>query len=146
MAASAGAEADGSRRSLPPLATALLLFLVAAKLAIQYAGANHYGFFRDELYYMACGQHLAWGYIDQPPLIALISWLARHLLGDSMVAIRLFPILAGAAVVYLTGLLARELGGGRSAQFLAAAAVLLAPANLAFDSFFSMNAFEPLFW
>lgn len=127
-------------------AAPLLAGLAAAKLVIHFAGINHYGFFRDELYYMACGQHLAWGYIDQPPLIALISWVARHLLGDSMVAIRLFPIFAGAAVVYLTGLLARELGGGRSAQFLAAAAVLLAPANLAFDSFFSMNAFEPLFW
>jgi len=146
MAASAGAEADGSRRSLPPLATALLLFLVAAKLAIQYAGANHYGFFRDELYYMACGEHLAWGYVDQPPLIALIAWLARHLLGNSLFAIRLLPAIGGAAVVFLTGVLARELGGNRYAQGLAAAAALFAPAFLAFDSFLSMNAFEPLFW
>ena len=55
-------------------------------------------------------------------------------------------MLAGAAVVFLTGVLARELGGGRFAQFLAAAAILFAPAYLAFDSFLSMNAFEPLFW
>jgi hypothetical protein len=75
-----------------------------------------------------------------------VAWLARHLFGTSMVSMRLFPVLAGAAVVWLTGLLARELGGGRLAQFLAAIAVLLAPANLAFDSFLSMNAFEPLFW
>src|SRR5271156_1784614 len=126
--------------------TALLLGLALAKVALQFAGILHYGFFRDELYYMACGEHLAWGYVDQPPLIALIAWLSRHLLGNSLFSIRLFPVLAGAAVVYLTGILARELGGGRFAQFLAAAAILLAPAYLAFDSFFSMNAFEPLLW
>jgi hypothetical protein len=126
--------------------TALLGGLAALKLLIQFAGINHYGFFRDELYYMACGEHLAWGYVDQPPLIALVAWLARHLFGNSMVSMRLFPVLAGAAVVCLTGILASDLGGGRLAQLLAAAAVLLAPANLAFDSFLSMNAFEPLFW
>src|ERR1700690_2230832 len=127
-------------------ATPLLAGLATAKLFIQFAGINHYGFFRDELYYMACGEHLAWGYIDQPPRIAFVAWLARHLFGPSMVSMRLFPILAGAAVVWLTGILARELGGGRLAQFLAATAILFAPANLAFDSFLSMNAFEPLFW
>jgi dolichyl-phosphate-mannose-protein mannosyltransferase len=127
-------------------ATRLLLGLAAVRLAIQFAGINHYGFFRDELYYMACGEHLAWGYVDQPPLIALLAWLVRHTMGDSMLALRLLPALAGAATVFLTGVLARELGGGRFAQLLAAAALLFAPAYLAFDSFFSMNAFEPLFW
>jgi len=124
----------------------LLAGLAAAKLVIQFAGITHYGFFRDELYYMACGEHLAWGYIDQPPLIAFVAWMARHLFGNSLLAMRLFPVLAGAAVVWLTGVLAREIGGGRLAQCLAATAILLAPANLAFDSFLSMNAFEPLFW
>jgi hypothetical protein len=126
--------------------TFILAGLAAAKLLLQFAGILHYGFFRDELYYMACGEHLAWGYVDQPPLIALAAWLSRHLLGNSLVSIRLFPVLAGAAVVFLTGILARELGGGRFGQVLAAAAILLAPVYLAFDSFFSMNAFEPLFW
>jgi Dolichyl-phosphate-mannose-protein mannosyltransferase len=127
-------------------ATGLLLGIAAVKLLIQFAGINHYGFFRDELYYIACGQHLAWGYVDQPPLIALIAWIARHLLGDSLFGTRLLPVMAGAAVVALTGALAHELGGGRYAQGLAAAAALFAPAFLAFDSFLSMNAFEPLFW
>src|SRR5271155_1910112 len=121
-------ERDVSQRSR------LMLFALAScKLLIQLAWINHYGFFRDELYYMACGEHLAWGYVDQPPLIAFVAWLARHLFGSSMVSMRLFPVLTGAAVVWLTGILARELGGGRLAQFLAAAAILLAPANLAFD-------------
>jgi hypothetical protein len=126
--------------------TYLLLALALGKLLVQLAGINHYGFFRDELYYMACGEHLAWGYVDQPPLIAFVAWFARHALGTSLFAARLMPVLAGAAVVYLTGRVTRELGGGLFAQFLAATAILLAPAYLAFDSFFSMNAFEPLFW
>src|ERR1700683_2081777 len=124
----------------------LLVSLALAKLLIQFAGINHYGFFRDELYYMACGEHLALGSIAPPPLIALIAWFARHAFGDSLFAVRLLPALAGAGVVFLTGWIARELGGGLFAQFLAALAILFAPAFLAFDSFLSMNAFEPLFW
>src|SRR5579863_5473986 len=124
----------------------MLLALACCKLLIQLAGINHYGFFRDELYYIACGQHLAWGYVDQPPLIAFVAWLARHVFGTSLFASRLLPVLAGAAVVYATGCVAAELGGGLFAQFLAATAILFAPAYIAFDSFLSMNAFEPLFW
>ena len=67
----------------------LMLFAMACcKLLIQFAGINHYGFFRDELYYIACGEHLAWGYVDQPPLIAFIAWFARHSLGTSLFAAR----------------------------------------------------------
>jgi Dolichyl-phosphate-mannose-protein mannosyltransferase len=124
----------------------MLFALACCKLLIQLAGINHYGFFRDELYYIACGQHLAWGYVDQPPLIAFVAWCARHALGTTLFATRLFPVLAGAAVVYATGRIAGELGGGLFAQFLAASAILFAPAYIAFDSFLSMNAFEPLFW
>jgi hypothetical protein len=126
--------------------TGLLLGLAAVKIILQFVGIRSYGFFRDELYYMACGEHLAWGYVDQPPLIALIAWLARQLFGHSIVGLRIFPVVAGAAVVFLTGIFARELGGGRLAQSLAGVAILFAPAFLAFDSLFSMNAFEPLFW
>ena len=133
-------------RAVAVNATAILAGLALARLLLQFAGIRHYGFFRDELYYMACGEHLAWGYVDQPPLIAGIAWLVRHTLGSSLVAIRMLPALAGAAVVFLTGVLAREFGGGRFAQFLAAVSIFLAPAYLAFDSFLSMNAFEPLFW
>ncbi len=124
----------------------MLCALASCKLLIQFAGINHYGFFRDELYYMACGEHLAWGYVDQPPLVAFVAWLARHTLGTSLFATRLLPVLAGAAVVYATGRIAAELGGGLFAQFLAAVSILFAPAYIAFDSFLSMNAFEPLFW
>jgi hypothetical protein len=144
---SANANLDVSPPSVVPRNAALVLVGAAlAKLLLQLAGIAHYGFFRDELYYMACGEHLAWGYVDQPPLVALTAWLARHAFGSSIVSIRLFPVLAGVGAVYLTGLFARELGGGRFAQFLACAGVLLAPFYLAIDSFLSMNAGEPLFW
>jgi hypothetical protein len=129
-----------------PSATAVLAVLAAGRLALQFAGIARYGIFRDELYYLACGEHLAWGYVDQPPLIAVVAWVARHALGGSLISIRLLPALAGAALVFLTGVFTRELGGGKFAQFLAAVSVLLAPAYLALDSFLSMNAFEPLFW
>jgi len=142
------ARADVALRSrhARPAATVGLAALAIANLLLHFIGIRHYGFFRDELYYMACGEHLAWGYVDQPPLIAFVAWFERHLLGNSIISVRILPVLAGAAVVFLTGLLARELGGGRYAELLAAAGILFAPAYLAFNSFLSMNAFEPLLW
>ena len=118
----------------------------AAKLLLHLYAGRHYGYFVDELYYLACASHLAWGYVDQPPLIAGIAWAVRATLGGSLPAIHLLPALAGAGKVLLTGLIARELGGRRFAQGLAALAVLLAPGFLALDNWLSMNAFEPLFW
>src|SRR6202522_554400 len=135
-----------SHRDVALRSRVMLVALASCKLVIQLAGINHYGFFRDELYYIACGQHLSWGYVDQPPLIAFVAWLARHWVGTSLFATRLLPVLAGAVVVYATGRVAAELGGGLLAQFLAAIAILFAPAYIAFDTFLSMNAFEPLFW
>ncbi len=120
--------------------------IAAVKLLLHLYAGRHYGYFVDELYYLACADHLAWGYVDQPPLIALVARIARVLLGDSLAAIRFFPALAGAGAVLLTGLLARELGGKRFAQGLAALCALAAPGFLALDHFLSMNAFEPLFW
>ena len=78
--------------------TAIVAGMALAKLLLQFAGMRHYGFFRDELYYMACGEHLAWGYVDQPPLIAFVAWFARHVFGSSLVSIRLLPALAGAGL------------------------------------------------
>ena len=123
-----------------------MLCISACKLLVHLYAGRHYGYFVDELYYLACSRHLDWGYVDQPPLIAVITWLARSLLGDSLPAIRFFPAVAGAAEVALTALIARELGGKRFAQGLAAIAALVAPGFLAADSLLTMNAFEPLFW
>ncbi len=132
-------------RKLAP-AAALVAAIAALKLLVHLYAGRHYGYFVDELYYLACSRHLDWGYVDQPPLIALVAWLGRHLFGQSLLAIRIFPILAGAAEVALTAALARALGGGRFAQALAAISTLAAPGILGLDNFLSMNAFEPLFW
>jgi Dolichyl-phosphate-mannose-protein mannosyltransferase len=124
----------------------IVLAIAACKLLVYLYAGRHYGYFVDELYYLACSRHLDWGYVDQPPLIALITWIWRSVLGQSLPAIRLLPTLAGVAEVLLTALIARELGGKRFAQALAALATLIAPGILGADGLLTMNAFEPLFW
>lgn len=107
---------------------------------------GRYGYFVDELYYVACSRHLAWGYVDQPPLIAIITWIERMTLGDSLHALRFLPAVAGGLLVLLTGLIVQELGGRLYAQILACVAVIAAPLYLGLDNLLTMNAFEPLFW
>jgi hypothetical protein len=124
----------------------IVLVIAAAKLLLHLATASRYGYFGDELYFMACGEHLDWGYVDQPPLVALVAWLVRHTLGTSLLAMRLPSALAGVALVLLAALLARELGGGRFAMGLAALTTALAGVYLVIHYLFTMNAFEPLFW
>ena len=124
----------------------LVLYLAGAKLVFHILTAGHYGIFRDELYYLACGEHLDWGYVDQPPFIAFVAWIARHFFGGWLIGLRFFPALAGAATVWLTGKLARELGGGAFAQVLAALAVICVPIYLILHHWLTMNAFESLIW
>jgi hypothetical protein len=119
--------------------------MAAVTIVCHLVCINAYGIFRDELYYLACGEHLDWGYVDQPPMIALIAGIARHL-GHSLFAVRIFAVLGGAALVAITGLLARRLGGGIFAQFLASLAALIAPLWLSLGHFLSMNIFETLLW
>src|SRR5262252_5879313 len=124
----------------------LVLFIAAAKLLFHLLTAGRYGIFRDELYYLACSEHLDWGYVDQPPLIAVLAWIARRSFGESLLAIRLLPAIAGAGLVVLTGTLTKELGGRRFAQALAALAVAVVPVNLIMHHWMTMNAFEPVIW
>ncbi|HEY4271481.1 MAG TPA: glycosyltransferase family 39 protein [Candidatus Udaeobacter sp.] len=125
---------------------AIIVFFSASALLVHLLTNGRYGYFRDELYYLACARHLDFGYVDQPPLSILLLRLSEALLGDSLFAIRFLPALAGATTVALTGLLARELGGRGWAVALACAGSLCALFNLGVGNFFSMNAFEPLFW
>jgi Dolichyl-phosphate-mannose-protein mannosyltransferase len=123
------------------------LWLLAAATTLFYALTAHgYGIFRDELYYVACSHHLGLGYVDQPPLIGWITAAVRAVLGQSLPALRLLPALAAGATVWIAGLAARELGGGRFAQALAAVAALVAPAYLSLFTILSMNAFDVLVW
>jgi hypothetical protein len=133
-------------------AVRLALAFAAIKFAVEFIGnllAQHfgYGIFRDEMYYIVCGRHLAWGYVDQAPMVALQARIAEMLFGFHHLALfRSFSALAGAVKVLLTGILAWQLGGRPIAQVMAMIAVLIAPVYLAIDSFLSMNSFEPVFW
>jgi MFS family permease len=126
--------------------TGVVLCVALVRLILYCIAGTHYGYFRDELYYLACGEHPAWGYVDQPPLIAWTAWLLQHTIGTSLWALHLLPALAGAATIVLAGLLAREFGGRRWAMFLASLAALMAPIFLALSHLFTMNAFDPLLW
>src|SRR5713101_1744757 len=120
-------------------------FAVAA-CAVHVLLDGRYGYFRDELYYAACGQHLAWGYVDQAPLIAVVARLTHAMFGDSLYALRIFPALSAGVKIVLAAWIVRELGGRRYAQLLTATAMLFCPIYLTMDSFLSMNSFEPVFW
>jgi hypothetical protein len=105
-----------------------------------------YGYFRDELYYLANGEHLGLGYVEHPPLIGFIAAFVRLTLGESRFAIRLLPALAAAATVWLAARMAAEMGGGRFARLLAGVSVMLLPAFVGLFSVFTVNAFDVLFW
>ena len=135
----------------------ICLGMAALKLAIQIVGnilaqRAGYGIFRDEMYYLICGRHLAFGYVDQPPMVALQARLTDILFGyDHMWSLRLFSAMAGAFKVFLTGALVWALGwgspsGNRRAAALAMLGVIVAGVYLGLDSYLSMNSFEPVFW
>jgi hypothetical protein len=120
--------------------------VAAAITLFHLATAQGYGIFRDELYYLACAARLDWGYVDHPPLVAVVAWLVQHTLGTSLLALRLVPALCAGALVLLTAALTRQLGGGRFAEVLAALAVALAPISLGLLSIYSMNALDLVVW
>ncbi len=124
----------------------LLKYVLATlgQITIQHAG---YGIFRDELYFLVCGRHLAWGYVDQPPIIPLVVRISELLFGlRSLALFRTIASLGGAAEVALTGLLAWRMGASRWAQALAMTGILLAPMVVGMDATFSTSLFEPVFW
>jgi hypothetical protein len=139
------APGAGQLRSRMVTGPVLVLYLAAANFALHMLVAANYGYFRDELYYIVSGQHLQLGYVDFPPMIAYIAWLMGLVAGDGLIAIHVVPALAGAALVFVGGMIAKELGGGRTAQLLAAAGTLVT-AQLAFSSIFSMDILDALWW
>jgi len=141
VSAPAGATGQGLHRAAP------LAFAALAAL-LHLACGDRYGFFRDELYFVACGKRLAWGYVDQPPLAPALARVAWWLSGEgaSVLRFRLPWGLLHAATVLVAAALARRLGGGSFAAALAAAAVAIAPIHLAQGHLVSMNGLELLLW
>jgi hypothetical protein len=125
---------------------AIAFAVAAAAVLLQMSTNGRYGYFRDELYFLEAGNHLAWGYVDFAPLTALVAHVSRVLFGDSLHAIRLVPALALGAEIVLTGLITRELGGRRFAVALACICVFLAPVIVGNATRLSMNPLEPIFW
>jgi len=131
----------------PRLAVAALAVAAGFSLVVLLASVvGPYGWFIDELYYLACAKRLAWGYVDHPPLSIAVLALIRGLAGDTMWAVRLPAALAAGAAALIAVLLARRWGGGAFAQSLAALCVCASPMAMVLGSFFSMNAFELLLW
>jgi hypothetical protein len=141
------ASAPGSKEQ-SWLANGMLIVvaIALAKFAFHCYFNNRYDYFRDEFDYMACGNHLAWGYVDQPPLIPFLIHICRAVLGDSLRSIRFIPAVASSLLVVQTALLAREFGGRRFALLLSAIAVLIAPQYLSNGSLLGTNCLEPNLW
>jgi hypothetical protein len=123
-----------------------LLFCCALAVLLHLSFAGRYGFFRDELYFIACGQHPSWGYVDQPPLLPLLAAGWDQLVGGSLFGFRVLPALSAGCLAALTGLLARRFGGGSAAMLLAAVAVTIGPVFLVSAHLFTVNMLEPILW
>ena len=117
-----------------------------AVFMVLVAAATRDHFFRDEFYYLACSRHMAWGYVEHPPLSVAVLWLVRHLAGESLLALRVTAALAATASIALTGSIARRLGASGFGEGLAMVATLVAPGLLAIGSFYSMNVLDLFFW
>ncbi|MBT8379942.1 MAG: glycosyltransferase family 39 protein [Ignavibacteria bacterium] len=125
----------------------ILIFSIIKLLIHLYTNAfAGYGIFRDELYYLSCATRPDFGYVDQPPFSIWILGLIRFIIGDSVVAIRLLPAILGAATVFVTGLMVKQMGGGKLAILIASLAVILAPIYFGMNTFYSMNSFDIFLW
>ncbi len=139
-------SSDVKRQSFLDGGMFAVLLLAFANFLFHWYINNRYGYFRDEFDYMACGDHLAWGYVDQPPLIPFLIKICRLVLGDSLRSVRFLPALAAAAAVVLTAMIAREFGGKRFALVLSALATVVVPVYLLNGSLLTTNCLEPLLW
>ena len=137
------APRGSSRSELLILSGLSFVVFLYFMLTAVYSG---YGYFIDELYYIACSKRLALGYVDQPPLSVALLALSRWVFGDSLPAVRILPSLAIAGSVFLTGAMALRLGGNRQALIIAALGTIAVPIYLVMGSFYSMNVFEILVW
>jgi 4-amino-4-deoxy-L-arabinose transferase-like glycosyltransferase len=129
-----------------PLVRRPVIVVAAVFAVLEIALSTRYGYHRDELYFIAIGGHLAFGYVDQPPLIPMLAHGLDVVGGHSLLVLRLPSALAGAAVIVLTGMLARELGAGRAGQVLAAISMAVSGVLLAIGHLMSTTTFDVLCW
>src|SRR3954464_4243209 len=134
------------RHSLLAGGMLIVLVLSLAKFLLHCYFNNRYGYFRDEFNYIACGDHLAWGYVDQPPLIPFLIHIGRAVLGDSLRSIRFIPALASSLLVIQAAVITRQLGGRKFALLLTAVTTLIAPQYLSNGSLLTTDCLEPNLW
>jgi Dolichyl-phosphate-mannose-protein mannosyltransferase len=130
----------------PSTGAALAAVLAVVTVLFHVATSRGYGYFRDELYYLACSDRLAAGYVDHPPLLELLLRIVRPVFGDSRTALRLLPALAAGASVLLTAAVVRALGGGRRAMIAALVPVMVAPIFVGTFGILTTNAFDVVIW
>ncbi len=133
-------------RALPAFARGPVLVVAAAVGVLLTAVSGRYGYFGDELYFIAAGHHLAWGYADQPPMLPLIALAMDTIAPGSLPVLRIPATLATVAGIVLTALLAREFGGGRRAQLIAAGAFALSPNFLGTGHLLATSTVDPALW
>jgi 4-amino-4-deoxy-L-arabinose transferase-like glycosyltransferase len=123
-----------------------LLSLALGMLLLHCVTNSEYGFHRDELAVLDDARRLGWGYVGYPPLMPFVAKMALDAFGPSLAGVRFFSALSQSSAILLTGLMARELGGSRTAQLLAGAAVAIAPLSLIQGALFQYLSFDYLWW
>ena len=142
----ARAAPSGTPDRSPSTGYVLAVVLAGVTVLFHVATSQGYGYFRDELYYVACSDRLAAGYVDHPPLLELLLRIVRPVFGDSPTALRLLPALAAGASVLLTAAVVRTLGGGLRAMIAALVPVMVAPIYVGTFGILTTNAFDVVIW
>ncbi|MBL7114100.1 MAG: glycosyltransferase family 39 protein [Bacteroidales bacterium] len=124
----------------------VIIAFILAKLLIHFSTNTIYELQRDAFLYSALGEHLAWGYHSVPPSIGVFANISRFLFGDTTFALRFFPTVTGACSILLIGLMVREMGGKKLAQFIACLAFLTAPSFLRSNTLFQPVSFNQFYW
>ncbi|UVO11006.1 glycosyltransferase family 39 protein [Mycobacterium sp. SVM_VP21] len=135
-----------TQRPVPKMARLPVAIVAATAAAVHLAVATRYGWFPDEFYFVICGRHLAWGYVDQPPLVPLLAHIAEAVPGGGLLTLRLFAIAAHVGCIVSAALLTAEFGGRRLAQVIAAAAVAACPAFVGLSMYFGPTVTDQLVW